>query len=71
MNKSYHEQKYGCNNCLRQNNPCRDNKRDCRLNICMAEHISEPGKIEKFVDVLTALKMTVISNSRGFQIVSV
>lgn len=68
---SYYEIKYGCNNCNRQNNPCRNNKRDCRLDICMAEHIAEPGKIESFVKVLSALKMTVLTNSRGFQIVSI
>ena len=71
MNKTYYEQKYGCGNCLRQDSPCRDNKRDCSLNICMAEQISEEGKIEKFAKVLDMLKMTVKTSSMGFQIVSV
>lgn len=70
MNR-YYEQKYGCRNCGRQDNPCRKEIRNCELRICIAEQISEPGKIEKFVKVLAYLKMTVLTNSRGFQIVSI
>ena len=65
----YYEQKYGCRNCGRLNNPCRGDKRDCRLVICMAEHIVEPGKIEKFLEVLTHFKMEIKVTANGFYVV--
>ncbi len=62
--------RYGCNNCTRQGGVCRGENRDCQLKICMAEHIAESGKIEKFVRVLESLRMTVLAGPKGFQIVN-
>lgn len=65
----YYEQKYGCRNCGRFYNPCRGDTRDCRLVICMAEHIAEPGKIEKFLDMLNHFKMAIKVTANGFHVV--
>jgi len=35
----------------------------------MAEHIVEPGKIEKFLEVLTHFKMEVKVTANGFYVV--
>ncbi len=63
-------QHYGCNNCTRHGGVCRGENRNCQLKICMAEHIAESGKIEKFVRVLGYLHMTVLAGPKGFQIVN-
>ena len=65
-------QRYGCGNCNRNNNPCRNGKRDCKLTICIAEHIAQDDKIGKFAEVLLAFDMVVVvQGSKGFQIVSI
>lgn len=71
MKRDY-DQLYGCHNCNRQNNPCRSNKRDCKLDVCMAEHLVEDeSKTKSLVKMLANLKMIVKVNSNGFQIVSI
>jgi hypothetical protein len=64
--------KYPCNNCTSQGKlGCTRGLDGCQLTICMAEHIAEPGKIEKFMDVLSALHMTIRVSGDSFRIVSV
>lgn len=72
MNTVYKSRR-GCGNCMRNNNSCNgdDKQNNCRLVICIAEHIAESDKIGRFAEVLLKLNMRVMVQKNGFQIVSV
>lgn len=69
MNKRT-EQKYGCNNCIRQST-CRSRHYECSLKVCVIEHLLQDNKIKPLIATLNNLKMHIVVNSRGFQIVSI
>jgi len=71
VNEAEFNRVYGCNNCIRQRNPCFGYKRDCRLMVAIADQMTEPDKIDKFVNVLYELHMKVVVVRDGFQIVAV
>ncbi len=63
--------RYPCHNCMSSGKyGCLRGTDSCQLVVLIAEQIAEPGKIEKFVDVLKYLNMTVKVSGDAFRIVS-
>lgn len=69
--EKFYNRTYGCNNCIRQGGQCFGHRRDCKLTLSIAEHISEPEKIDKFVMVLLKFNMKVVVVGNDFKIVAV